>query len=66
MSAPQRVAIRPVSRHASSGRPERAHRGSSLARYLLSPRVSELLKITQLIGVLEIFDSLEEGLSSFS
>ena len=32
----------------------------------LSPRVGELLKITQLIGVLEIFDSLEDGLSSFS
>ena len=32
----------------------------------LSPRVGEVLKITRLIGVLEIFDSVEEGLSSFS
>ena len=32
----------------------------------LSPRVGEVLKATQLIGVFQIFDNLEEGLSSFS
>ena len=40
--------------------------GAKIRLAQLSPRVGEVLKITQLIGVLEIFDSLEEGLSSFS
>ncbi len=40
--------------------------GARIGLAQLSPRVGELLKITQLIGVLEVFDSLEEGLSSFS
>ena len=40
--------------------------GTKIGLAQLSPRVYELLRITQLIGVLEIFDSLEEGLSSFS
>ena len=32
----------------------------------LAPRVGEVLKITQLDGVFQIFDSVDEGLSSFS
>ena len=32
----------------------------------LSPRVGEVLKVTQLIGVLKIFDTIDEGVSSFS
>ena len=40
--------------------------GARIGLAQLSPRVSELFRIAQLIGVLEIFDSLEEGLSSFS
>ncbi len=40
--------------------------GAKIGLAQLSPRVGELLEITQLTGVLEIFDTLEEGLSSFS
>lgn len=40
--------------------------GAEIKLAQLSPRVGEVLKITQLTGVFEIFDSLEEGLSSFS
>ncbi len=32
----------------------------------LSPRVGEVLKVTQLIGVFQIFDSVDEGVSSVS
>ena len=40
--------------------------GAKIGLVQLSPRVGELLKITRLTGGLEIFDTLEEGLSSFS
>jgi len=40
--------------------------GAEIRLAQLSPRVGSVLKTTLLIGVFEIFDSLEEGLSSFS
>ena len=40
--------------------------GTEVAFAQLTPRVGQVLKITGLTGVLGIFDSLEEGLSSFS
>ena len=40
--------------------------GAEIRLAQLSPRVGDVLKTTHLIGVFEIFDSLEEGLSSFS
>ncbi len=32
----------------------------------LSPKVGQVLKVTQLIGVFEIYDTLDEGLASFA
>ena len=40
--------------------------GAKIKLAQLSPRVGEVLKITQLIGVFEIFDSIDEGVDSFS
>jgi len=40
--------------------------GAEIRLAQLSPRVGDVLKSTQLIGIFQIFDSLEEGLSSFS
>lgn len=43
-----------------------AEAGAKIKLAELSPRVGQVLKITQLIGVFEIFDSVDEGMASFS
>jgi len=39
--------------------------GAEIRLAQLTPRVGEVLKITQLIGVFEIFDDIEKGVASF-
>ena len=43
-----------------------AEAGSKIKLAELSPKVGDVLRITQLIGVFEIFDTVGEGTASFS
>jgi anti-sigma B factor antagonist len=43
-----------------------AEAGAKIKLAELSPRVGDVLRITQLIGVFEIFDTLDEGKASFA
>ena len=43
-----------------------AEAGAKIKLAELSPKVGDVLRITQLIGVFEIFDAVDEGTASFS
>jgi anti-sigma B factor antagonist len=43
-----------------------SNRGGKLKLYNLPPKVSDILQITQLISVFEVFDNQEEAVGSYS